>query len=82
MNPLLKHKSLKTAKKIQIPFSEVEINNVLESIPTHTFEGLRDKLIVELFYSTGMRRIELVQLQLEAVDLSQGQIKVVGKRNK
>lgn len=82
VNPLAKHKALKVSKKIQIPFSEVEISNVLKSIPTNTFEGLRDKLIVELFYSTGMRRIELVQLQLEAVDLSQGQIKVVGKRNK
>jgi len=82
INPLAKHKALKVSKKIQIPFSEVEISNVLKSIPTNTFEGLRDKLIVELFYSTGMRRIELVQLQLEAVDLSQGQIKVVGKRNK
>ena len=82
INPLAKHKALKVSKKIQIPFSEVEVSNVLKSIPTNTFEGLRDKLIVELFYSTGMRRIELVQLQLEAVDLSQGQIKVVGKRNK
>jgi integrase/recombinase XerC len=81
INPLAKHKALKVSKKIQIPFSEVEISNVLKSIPTNTFEGLRDKLIVELFYSTGMRRIELVQLQLEAVDLSQGHIKVVGKRN-
>ena len=82
INPLAKHKALKVSKKIQIPFSEVEVSNVLKSIPTNTFEGLRDKLIVELFYSTGMRRIELVQLQLEAVDLSQGHIKVVGKRNK
>ena len=81
-NPLAKHKALKVSKKIQIPFSEVEINNVLDSISTNTFEGLRDKLIVELFYSTGMRRIELVQLQLQDVDLSQGQVKVLGKRNK
>ena len=82
INPLAKHKALKVSKKIQIPFSEVEISNVLKSIPTNTFEGLRDKLIVELFYSTGMRRIELVQLQLQDVDLSQGQVKVLGKRNK
>ena len=43
---------------------------------------MRDKLIVELFYSTGIRRIELVQLQLQDVDVSQGLIKVLGKRNK
>ena len=58
-NPLSKHKALKVSKKIQIPFSEVEVNTVLDSIHTDTFEGVRDKLIVELFYSTGMRRIEL-----------------------
>ena len=81
-NPLVKHKALKVSKKIQIPFSEAEVNTVLNSIHTYTFEGLRDKLIVELFYSTGMRRIELVQLQLQDVDLSQGLIKVLGKRNK
>jgi integrase/recombinase XerC len=82
VNPLLKHKALKVSKKIQIPFSETEVNFVLNSINTNTFEGIRDKLIVELFYSTGIRRIELVQLQLQDVDLSQGHIKVLGKRNK
>jgi len=81
-NPLVKHKALKVSKKIQIPFSETEVNSVLNSIHTNTFEGLRDKLIVELFYSTGMRRIELAQLQLQDVDLSQGLVKVLGKRNK
>ena len=81
-NPLVKHKALKVSKKLQIPFSETEINFVLNNINTDTFEGVRDKLIVELFYSTGIRRIELVQLQLKDVDLSQGHIKVLGKRNK
>ena len=81
-NPLAKHKALKVSKKIQIPFSEVEVNTVLDSIHTATIVGLRDKLIVELFYSTGIRRIELVQIQLQDVDVSQGLIKVLGKRNK
>ena len=81
-NPLMKHKALKVSKKIQIPFSETEVNLVLNSMGTETFEGVRDKLIVELFYSTGIRRIELVQLQIQDVDLVQGQIKVLGKRNK
>lgn len=81
-NPLAKHNALKVSKKIQIPFSETEVNTVLEGIDMDTFEGVRDKLIVELFYSTGIRRIELVQLQLQDVDLSQAHIKVLGKRNK
>jgi len=81
-NPLTKHKALKVSRKLQIPFSETEITSVLNLIETDSFEGLRDKLIVELFYSTGMRRIELVNLQLSDVDSSQGQLKVLGKRNK
>ena len=81
-NPLTKHKALKVSRKLQIPFSETEITSVLNLIETDSFEGLRDKLIVELFYSTGMRRIELVNLQLSDVDSSQGQLKVLGKRDK
>jgi len=82
VNPLHKHKALKVSKKIQVPFSETEVSSVLNTININSFEGVRDKLIVELFYSTGIRRIELVQLQLHDADLSQGHIKVLGKRNK
>ena len=82
LNPLTKHKALKVSKKLQIPFSEIEITSVLNTINTDSFEGLRDKLIVELFYSTGMRRVELVNLQLSDIDTSQRQVKVLGKRNK
>ncbi len=46
------------------------------------FEGLRNKLIVELFYATGMRRAELVNLRRAQVSLSAKTIKVLGKRNK
>ena len=82
-NPLSKHKALKTSKKIQIPFSKDEVEEALKLLDfDKTFEGLRDKLIIELFYSTGIRRIELVQLKTHDVDLHQKTIKVLGKRNK
>lgn len=81
-NPLSKHQSLKTPKKVQIPFSEKELINVLKISFNDDFEGVRDKLIIELFYSTGMRRAELVNLKLHSVDLSSKTIKVLGKRNK
>ena len=83
INPLAKHKALKTSKKVQIPFSQSEIENVLNLLDfDDSFEGLRDKLIIELFYSTGIRRIELVQLKLSDINLSQKTLKVLGKRNK
>ena len=83
VNPLAKHKALKTAKKIQIPFSESEMNSILEAMNhDKSFEGLRNKLIIELFYSTGIRRIELVELKLKDIDLNNKTVKVLGKRNK
>ena len=63
-NPLSSHKALKTPKKIQVPFSIKEVNEVLSNITLNdSFESSRNKLIVELFYSTGMRRAELIKLR-------------------
>ena len=82
-NPLSKHRALKTSKKIQIPFSEAEIKTVLDDLNfADDFESVRDKFIIELFYSTGIRRIELVQLKLTSIDLNTKTLKVLGKRNK
>ncbi len=82
-NPLAKHKSLKVAKKVQVPFTSKEINEVLGNLEVgDDFKSIRNKLIVELFYSTGMRRAELVNLKLNAVDFQSKTIKVLGKRNK
>ncbi|MEC3907272.1 tyrosine-type recombinase/integrase [Tamlana sp. 2201CG12-4] len=83
VNPLTKHKALKTNKKIQIPFSETEIKAVLDDLNfDDDFEHVRDRLIIELFYSTGIRRIELVNLKLTSLDLNTKTLKVLGKRNK
>lgn len=82
-SPLLKHKSLKTPKTLQVPFSEKELDNVLNNIAFVTdFDGIRDKLIIEMFYSTGIRRAELINLKLHNVDVEQKTIKVLGKRDK
>jgi len=83
VNPLKQHKALKVGKKLQLPFSEQELKAVLESsIEVTDFESSRNHLIIELFYATGIRRIELVNLKLSDVDFSNKQIKVLGKRNK
>lgn len=83
INPLAKHKALKTSKKIQVPFSETEIATVLDDINyDNDFEGVRNKLIIELFYSTGIRRMELIELKLKDIDFSNKTLKVLGKRNK
>lgn len=83
VSPLAKHKSLKVPKKLQIPFSENEITEVFDLLTvSDDFESLRDLLLVELLYGTGMRRAELIGLTLGGVDMSQKTIRVVGKRNK
>jgi integrase/recombinase XerC len=82
-SPLLKHKALKTPKKIQIPFSEKEVDLVLNQIIyPDGFEGIRDKLIIDMFYTTGIRRAELINLKLSSIDLKSNTLKVIGKRNK
>ncbi|GAA4899991.1 tyrosine-type recombinase/integrase [Flaviramulus aquimarinus] len=83
VNPLSKHKALKISKKVQVPFSEIEIKTVLDNLNFgDDFESVRNKLIIELFYSTGIRRIELVELKLASIDLDNKTLKVLGKRNK
>lgn len=83
VNPMLKHKSLKIPKTLQVPFSEKELKDLLAVIDTPVdFEGVRDRLVVEMFYVTGMRRAELIHLMIKNVDLSSNTIKVLGKRNK
>lgn len=81
-NSLTQHQSLKIGKKVIVPFSENEMVTVLNSFPRNDFKSIRNKLIVELLYSTGMRRSELVNLEETSIDLSNKTIKILGKRNK
>ena len=82
-NPFVKHKSLKTPKQVQIPFSEKEINTLFELHFIETdFDSVRNRLVVELLYATGMRRAELINLETNAIDFYGNTIKVLGKRNK
>ncbi|AEM71194.1 Tyrosine recombinase xerC [Allomuricauda ruestringensis DSM 13258] len=83
ISPLVKHRALKTSKKVEVPFSETEMETILSEIPfDDDFEGERDKLIIELLYTTGIRRAELVNLKVTDVNLSGHTLKVLGKRNK
>jgi integrase/recombinase XerC len=83
IDPLAKHKALKFNKKAEIPFSAEELVKVLTSLRIKKdFTSIRDCLIVEMLYATGIRRSELINLKCSNVNRSQGLIKVLGKRNK
>jgi len=80
--PTNRVKSLKTKKRIPtfIPLSD--LNNTAKSVDRSNYEEIRDELIIEIFYQTGIRLSELTQLKESAVDFHTNVIKVSGKRNK
>lgn len=83
VNPLAKHRSLKVAKKVEVPFNTVEVNAFFENyFLDDDFASVRNRLIVELFYTTGIRRSELIELKVNSFDLVLKQLKISGKRNK
>ncbi len=83
INPLKGHKVLKTEKKVQVPFSQKELDIVRNELLNVTdYESARDKCIVELFYATGIRRTELINIKLSDFDQDNKILKVLGKRNK
>ncbi|MFQ5582931.1 MAG: site-specific integrase, partial [Calditrichia bacterium] len=55
---------------------------LMELPPSDTYEGLRDRAILELFYGTGMRLNELLSLRIENIDFSSNTIRVTGKGKK
>ncbi|MFK7061190.1 tyrosine-type recombinase/integrase [Flavobacterium oreochromis] len=82
-SPMSQHKSLKIERKVQVPFSEKELEFALAQVEYgHDFEGFRNKLIIDLLYTTGIRRSELINLQVVNVDFNLKTLKVLGKRNK
>ena len=83
INPLSKHKSLKSVNRLQIPFTLKEINEAINNVSENTdFRTIRNKLIIELLYSTGIRKSELINIKESDVDFANKTLKVLGKRNK
>jgi integrase/recombinase XerC len=83
LNPMLRIISMKTAKKIPAFLSESEMTFLLEKIEySNDYEGQRDKAILEMFYSTGIRLSELIGMKISDIDFLSMTVKVFGKRAK
>lgn len=82
-NPSLKIQGPKQKKRLPVFIEESKMDLLANiEVDESSYVESRNRLIIELFYSTGIRRAELIGLTLNKIDLGLGQIKVLGKRNK
>jgi integrase/recombinase XerC len=81
-NPTLTLISPKLEKRLPSFLDEASVKRLFDSVETSTPLGRRNAAILELFYSTGMRLNELIQLDVDDIDFAQGLVKVTGKGSK
>lgn len=82
-NPAMELIAPKTSKELPIYIRTEEMNSMLDAdFDRSDFESTRNKLILTMFYSTGLRCSELMNLTDANVNTQKGQLKVHGKRNK
>lgn len=82
-NPTDKVITPKSSKKLPSFVDEKQINNLLDDFSFgDDFSGVRNKTIIEMFYNTGMRLSELIELRDNSIYLYDRTVKVLGKRNK
>jgi integrase/recombinase XerC len=83
MNPLNKISSPKVSKRLPVFVEEKQMDVLLDEIEFgNDYRGQRNKLVVEMFYFTGIRLSELMNLRNSDIDFHSSTIKVTGKRNK
>lgn len=82
-NPASEIVLAKTPKPLPVYVAPGETNKMLDGeIDTDNFTEVRNRLILTMLYSTGIRREELITLLDSNVDTAKGELKVLGKRNK
>jgi len=81
-NPTLKIVTPKIGKRLPSFVQEENIEKLFDTISLGDFEDCRNRTLIELMYLTGIRRIELIELNDKSIDCSNSTIKVLGKGNK
>lgn len=82
-NPTQKVVAPKKPKKLPVFIDEAQVNDIFSTLTFEPgFEGIRDKLLIDILYQTGIRRAELIGIKETDADLLNMSIKVLGKRNK
>ena len=81
-NPALTIKTPKTEKSLPDFITKGTIAEVMKLPPKNTYEGIRDRAILEMFYSTGIRRAEMINLTLNRLMLDKDLMRIIGKGDK
>jgi integrase/recombinase XerC len=84
INPASKVNSQKMPKKLPAVVEEVKLTQMLDDneVFTNDFKGMRDKVVIEMLFGTGMRLSELLGVKETDINVYEGTVKVLGKRNK
>lgn len=81
-SPMMNVKGPKKKKPFPVFVKERDMDKLLDDVELTDFESVRDRMILEVFYETGIRLSELIGLDDADVDFGMSVIKVTGKRNK
>jgi integrase/recombinase XerC len=83
-DPTLQIRAPKVPKRLPVVIEESKLNNMLDSTEVfpENFNGLQERLIIELLFGTGIRLAELLSLKDGDVNIYEQSIRVLGKRNK
>ncbi len=82
--PMAKVISPKNSKRLPVFINEAETKRIVESLSqsTEDWKTLNAKMLITIFYATGMRLSELISMKEKQIDFSRSQLKVLGKGNK
>ena len=75
-------KAPKISRKIPIILTDKEVNSIMDAIEMYKPEGQRNKAIIEMLYSCGLRASELIDIKLSNIDFRHDKVKIEGKENK
>lgn len=82
-NPAASIQALRVSGQLPKYINKEELTDLInKESAVESFQEVRDHLIIDLLYSTGIRRSELINIKVSDIDFSSGTIKILGKRNK
>ncbi|MEX2353742.1 MAG: site-specific tyrosine recombinase XerD [Gammaproteobacteria bacterium] len=81
-DPTINVESPRLGRQLPKSLTESEVESLLDAPDTDTATGMRDRVMLEVLYATGLRVSELVSMRLDQLNLRQGVVRIIGKGNK